>query len=98
MKNFADRLLEAVRKKRSCLVAGLDPRLDLVPAAIRRGAFRKFGRSLEGAAQAVLDFSRAFIDIVTPHVPAIKPQIAFFEQFGWPGYRAYCGAVAHARK
>ena len=98
MKNFADRLNEAVRKKKSCLVAGLDPRLDLIPAVIRARAFRKFGRSLEGAAAAALEFSRAFIDIVAPHVPAIKPQIAFFEQFGWPGFRAYCEAVVHAKK
>ena len=98
MKNFADRLVEAVRKKRSCLVAGLDPRLDLIPSAIRRGAIRKHGRSLAGAAAAVLDFSRAFIDIVAPHVPAIKPQAAFFERFGGPGFCAYCEAVGHARK
>ena len=98
MKNFADRLTEAVRKKKSCLVAGLDPRLDLIPVVIRARAFRKFGRTLEGAAAAALEFSRVFIDIVAPHVPAIKPQIAFFEQFGWAGFRAYCESVAHAKK
>ncbi len=98
MRNFADRLVEAVRRKKSCLIVGLDPRLDLIPGAIRARAFRKFGRTLEGAAAAVQEFSRAFIDIVAPHVPAIKPQIAFFEQFGWAGYRAYCAAVAHARR
>ena len=79
-------------------MAGLDPRLDLIPAVIRARAFRKFGRTLDGASAAALEFSRAFIDIVASHVPAIKPQIAFFEQFGWPGFRAYCEAVAHAKK
>jgi orotidine-5'-phosphate decarboxylase len=98
VKNFADRLVEAVRKKKSCLVAGLDPRLDLIPSDIRRRAIRRHGRNLEGAAAAVLEFSKAFIDIVAPHVPAIKPQVAFFERLGWPGFRAYCEAVAHARR
>lgn len=97
MKNFADRLVEALKKKKSCLVVGLDPRLELIPTAIRRRTIRKHGGGLEGAAAAVLEFSRAFIDIVAAHVPAIKPQAAFFEQFGWPGFRAYCEAVAYAR-
>jgi orotidine-5'-phosphate decarboxylase len=98
VKNFSDRLCEAVRRKKSRLVAGLDPRLDLIPAGIREKALRRHGRGLEGAAAGVREFSCAFIDIIAPHVPVLKPQAAFFEQFGWPGFRAYGEAVAHARK
>jgi orotidine-5'-phosphate decarboxylase len=84
---FGDRLAEAIERKRSQLVVGLDPRLDLLPVELRG----------DPAAEAVSRFSRGIVDAVAPHAVAIKPQLAFFEALGAEGMRAFEEVSAYAR-
>ena len=81
---FADRLAEAVERKRSQLVVGLDPRLDLLPVELRGEAV--LGRA--EAANAYARFCCGIIDAVAPYVVAVKPQVAFFEALGGDGFSA----------
>jgi orotidine-5'-phosphate decarboxylase len=91
--NFADRLAEAVARKKSQLAVGLDPRVDLLPMELRGEAV--LGRA--GAAAAVERFCRGIMDAVAPYVVAVKPQSAFFELLGPDGVRALEDVCAHAR-
>src|ERR671939_1104483 len=90
---FADRLTEAVERKRSQLVVGLDPRPDLLPVELRGNAH--LGR--EQAAEACARFCRGVVDAVAPYVVAVKPQLAFFEALGADGARAFEEVCAYAR-
>jgi orotidine-5'-phosphate decarboxylase len=92
-RTFADRLGEAVARKRSQLVVGLDPRLDLLPMELR-------GESVLGrpsAASAVVRFCNGIVDAVGPYVVAVKPQSAFFEALGSDGIRALEEVCEYAR-
>ncbi|MCI8554442.1 MAG: orotidine-5'-phosphate decarboxylase [Clostridiales bacterium] len=91
-----DRLMEAIRKKDNPTVAGLDPRLEYLPEYIKQEAFREWGETLEGAAAAILRFNQELIDALCDIVPAVKPQAAYYELFGWPGMRALCETIAYA--
>jgi orotidine-5'-phosphate decarboxylase len=91
--HFADRLAEAVERKRSQLVVGLDPRTDLLPVELRGEA--QLGR--EDAASACDRFCRGLIDAVAPYVVAVKPQVAFFEALGADGTRALEDVCAYSR-
>jgi orotidine-5'-phosphate decarboxylase len=90
---FGDRLAEAVERKRSQLVAGLDPLPDLLPVELRGDAH--LGR--EHAAEACARFCRGVVDAVAPYVVAVKPQLAFFEALGADGMRAFEEVCAYAR-
>jgi orotidine-5'-phosphate decarboxylase len=90
---FADRLGEAVERKRTQLVVGLDPRVDLLPVELRGEAV--LGRA--AAASAVARFCRGIIDAVGPYVVAVKPQCAFFEELGADGARALEEVCDYAR-
>jgi orotidine-5'-phosphate decarboxylase len=91
--NFADRLGEAVEHKRTQLVVGLDPRVDLLPVELRGEAV--LGRA--AAASAVARFCKGIIDAVGPYVVAVKPQCAFFEELGSDGVRALEEVCDYAR-
>jgi orotidine-5'-phosphate decarboxylase len=93
MKNFADRLVEAIEAKKSRVVVGLDPRLESLPEEFSRGA----SRDIERAARGVLDFNAALIEIVKPHAVAVKPQVAFYEKLGPYGMVTYFATCKHAR-
>jgi orotidine-5'-phosphate decarboxylase len=90
---FADRLAAAVTDRRSQLVLGLDPRLDLLPLEVRGEAH--LGR--DAAAEAYTRFCNGLVDSVTPYVVAVKPQLAFFEALGPPGLHALEEVCAYAR-
>jgi orotidine-5'-phosphate decarboxylase len=90
---FADRLAAAVAKKRSQLVVGLDPRVDLLPMELRGEGV--LGRA--AAASAVARFCRGIVDAVGPYVVAVKPQSAFFEALGSDGIRALEEVCDYAR-
>jgi len=91
--SFADRLGEAVESKRSQLVVGLDPRLDLLPVELSGEAV--LGRA--SAASAVARFCKGIVDAVGPYVVAVKPQSAFFEALGADGIRALEEVCDYAR-
>jgi orotidine-5'-phosphate decarboxylase len=91
--NFADRLAEAVERKRSQLVVGLDPRLELIPVEVRGDAHLARAQ----AADAVRRYCCGLIDAVCPSVVAVKPQLGFFEALGADGFRAFEDVSAYAR-
>jgi orotidine-5'-phosphate decarboxylase len=91
--NFADRVAEAVTRKRSQLVVGLDPRLDLLPMELRGEAV--LGRA--AAASSVARFCKGIVDATGPYVVAVKPQSAFFEALGSDGVRALEEVCDYAR-
>jgi orotidine-5'-phosphate decarboxylase len=90
---FGDRVAEAVERKRSQLVVGLDPRPELLPVELRGDAHQ--GR--EQAAEACARFCRGLVDAVAPYVVAVKPQLAFFEALGADGVGAFEEVCAYAR-
>ena len=89
---FSDRVAEAVERKRTQLVVGLDPRVDLLPMELRGEAV--LGRA--AAAGAVERFCKGIVDAVAPYVAAVKPQVAFFEALGSDGWRALEAVARYA--
>ena len=83
-----DRLIEKIRKTNAPIVVGLDPMLSYVPEQIQRAAFEQFGKTPEGAAEAIWQYNKGIVDAVWDLIPAVKPQIAMYEQFGIEGLKA----------
>jgi len=92
-----DRLISKIIATNNPTVLGLDPKLDFIPDGIKVEAFEAHGKTLEGAADAILRFNKALIDAVHDIVPAVKPQAAFHEMYGWQGVRAMAETVSYAR-
>lgn len=98
MKNFADRLIEAVKAKGNPICVGLDPRLDKIPSFIKERALEDNEKvPFKAAADAVLMFNKGIIDAVFDIVPVVKPQIAFYEIFGYWGVWAYEETLKYAK-
>ena len=98
MKNFADRLVEAVKAKGNPICVGLDPRLAKIPGFIRERALEEAnGNPLAAAAESIIAFDKGLIDAVADIVPVVKPQIAFYEMFGAEGMRAYETTLKYAK-
>ena len=93
-----DRLIENIRATGNPTVMGLDPKLDYIPTDIKAAAFETYGKTLEGAADALLRFNVALIDAVCDIIPAVKPQAAFYEMYGWQGVRALGETIRYARE
>lgn len=92
-----DRLLEKIAEKQNPTVAGLDPKLSYIPDYIREESYRKYGKTLEGAADALLAFNKGLIDGLCEVVPAVKPQAAYYEMYGWQGVKALAETIAYAK-
>lgn len=92
-----DRLIEKIAEMQNPTVAGLDPKLDYVPSSIKEACFAKYGKTLDGAAAAIFEFNKALIDALCDIVPAIKPQAAYYEMYGWQGVKALCDTIAYAK-
>ena len=84
-----DKLIEKIKKTHAPIVVGLDPMLDYIPEHVQKKAFQEFGETVEGAAEAVWQFNKEIIDHTFDLIPAVKPQIAMYEQFGVPGLLAF---------
>ena len=93
-----DRLIRNIIEKQNPTVAGLDPKLDYIPEYIREEAFGKYGRTLEGAAAAILRFNKDLIDALCDIVPAVKPQAAYYEMYGWQGVKTLTETIAYAKE
>ena len=92
-----DILIEKIIKFNNPTVAGLDPKLAFVPEYIKSECFAKYGKTLEGAAEAILTFNKALIDVLYDIVPAVKPQAAYYEMYGWQGVRALAETIKYAK-
>ena len=98
MQNFADRLIDAIQKKGNPVCVGLDPRFDLLPQKIRDEAVKAHSNTARAVAQAFVVFNKALVDAVADVVPVCKPQIAFYEEFGAEGIRAFEETVRYAKQ
>jgi len=92
-----DRLISQIKTTQNPTVLGLDPKLDYIPDDITEMAFTVHGKTLEGAADALLRFNKALVDAVCDIIPAVKPQAAFYEMYGWQGVRAMAKTIAYAQ-
>ena len=80
------------------IVVGLDPMLNYIPKQVQEKAFKEYGETLEGAAEAIWQFNKAIVDETYDIIPAVKPQIAMYEQFGIPGLMAYKKTVDYCKE
>lgn len=94
--NFADRLLAAIDEKKTPLVVGLDPVYENLPAAITQHRELNDEEDLEAGVDAILEFCTRVLKVVAPHVPAVKINSAFFEQYYWYGVEAFAAVVQEA--
>ena len=92
-----DRLIEKIVEKQNPTVAGLDPKLDYVPEYIKQKAFSEHGETLKGAAEALYQFNKGLIDALYDIVPAVKPQAAYYEMYGYEGVKALYKTQEYAR-
>ncbi|MEZ3492626.1 MAG: orotidine-5'-phosphate decarboxylase [Lachnospiraceae bacterium] len=93
-----DKLIEKIQKTGAPIVVGLDPMMKFVPDHIKKTAFTQKGETLEGAAEAVWLYNKEIIDKTYDLIPAVKPQIAMYEQFGIPGLCAFKRTVAYCKE
>lgn len=93
-----DRLVKKIQKTNAPIVVGLDPMLSYVPKHIQKKSFGEFGETLEGAADAIWQFNKEIIDKTYDLIPAVKPQVAMYEQFGIPGLQAFEKTVAYCQE
>lgn len=93
-----NKLVEKIKKLNSPILVGLDPMLSYVPSHIQKKAFDTYGETLEGAAEAIWQFNKAIIDACYDLIPAIKPQIAMYEQFGIPGLEVFVRTVDYCKE
>ena len=92
-----NKLIKKIEKTHAPIVVGLDPMLDYVPEHIKAAAFKEHGETLEGAAEAIWQFNKEIVDKTYDLIPAVKPQIAMYEQFGVPGIEAFKKTVDYCK-
>ena len=93
-----NKLLDKIKKQNAPVVVGLDPMMKFVPKHLQDAAFKEYGETLEGAAEAIWQFNKAIIDNIYDIVPAVKPQVAMYEQFGIPGMIAFKKTVDYCHE
>ena len=93
-----NKLVSEIKKKNAPIVVGLDPMLNYVPKHIQEKAFAQHGETLEGAAEAIWQFNKAIVDATYDLIPAVKPQIAMYEQFGIPGLVSYKKTIDYCKE
>lgn len=94
MKKAIDKLIEKIKETGNPTVMGLDPRFELLPECVTN----KYPKTLEGVAEAIIEYNKALIDATYDIIPAIKPQIAFYEMFGIPGMKAFEETCKYAKE
>ena len=87
--DFARELEHRIQAGQSPAVVGLDPRLEALPTELAAGA---------PPAERIAAFYREVIPLLAPHIPVAKPNVAFFERYGWRGFRAYEETCAMLRE
>ena len=92
-----NQLVKGIKEKDAPIVVGLDPMLSYVPEHLVKDAFAAYGETLEGACEAIWQFNKGIIDATYDLIPAVKPQVAMYEQFGVPGVAAYKKTVDYCK-
>ena len=93
-----NKLVARIKETGAPIVVGLDPMMKFIPEHIKEKAFAEFGETLEGAAEAIWQYNKAIVDAIYELVPAVKPQIAMYEQFGIPGLSAFYKTVQYCKE
>lgn len=93
-----NKLVEKIQKTHAPIVVGLDPMMNYIPDHIQKKAFAEYGETLEGAAEAIWQFNKEIVDHTCDLIPAVKPQIAMYEQFGIPGLQAFKKTVDYCHQ
>ena len=93
-----NKLVANIKKTGAPIVVGLDPMLSYVPEQVQKKAFAEYGETLEGAAEAIWQFNKEIVDKTYDLIPAVKPQIAMYEQFGIPGLQAFKKTVDYCKE
>lgn len=93
-----NKLIAKIKKTNAPIVVGLDPMLGYIPDHIQKTAFAEHGETLEGAAEAIWQYNKVIVDSTYDLIPAVKPQIAMYEQFGIPGMIAFKKTVDYCKK
>lgn len=93
-----NKLVSNIKKTGAPIVVGLDPMLSYVPKQVQKKAFDEYGETLEGAAEAIWQFNKEIVDKTYDLIPAVKPQIAMYEQFGIPGLSVFKKTVDYCKE
>lgn len=93
-----DILIEKIKKTNAPIVVGLDPMLSYVPEHLQKAAFDRYGETPQGAAEAIWQYNKGIVDAVCDLIPAVKPQIAMYEQFGIEGLKAFQKTVDYCHE
>lgn len=93
-----NQLVSKIQKTGAPIVVGLDPMMKFVPEHIQKKAFSEYGETLEGAAEAIWQYNKGIVDAVYDLIPAVKPQIAMYEQFGISGLQAFKKTVDYCKE
>ena len=94
MKYAIDNLIDKIIEKNNPTVIGLDPRYEMIPKCIRQ----KYDKTIEGASKAIIEFNKRLIDATYDIIPAVKPQIAFYEMLGIEGIKAFKETCEYAKQ
>ena len=93
-----NQLVANIKKTGAPIVVGLDPMLNYIPEQVQKKAFAEYGETLEGAAEAIWQFNKEIVDKTYDLIPAVKPQIAMYEQFGLPGLAVFKKTVDYCKE
>lgn len=93
-----NKLVNKIQKTNAPIVVGLDPMLNYIPEHIQKKSYAEFGETLEGAADAIWQFNKEIVDATYDLIPAVKPQIAMYEQFGIEGLKAFQKTVDYCHE
>ncbi|MGN1172113.1 MAG: orotidine-5'-phosphate decarboxylase [Lachnospiraceae bacterium] len=93
-----EKLIKGIKRTGAPIVVGLDPMLSYIPEHITQKAFAEYGETLEGAGEAIWQYNKGIVDAVCDLVPAVKPQIAMYEQFGIEGLKVFARTVAYCKE
>lgn len=92
------KLIKNIEETKAPIVVGLDPMLEYIPEKLKKNAIAEYGETLEAAAEAVWQYNKAIVDATFDLIPAVKPQIAMYEQFGIPGLITFKKTVDYCKK
>ena len=97
-KHMINKLIAKIRQTGAPIVVGLDPMMKFIPRQIQQAAYAQCGETLEGAAEAIWQYNKGIVDAIYDLIPAVKPQIAMYEQFGIPGIIAFKKTVDYCKE
>lgn len=94
--NIADKLLNQIDQKKNPCVVGLDPILEQIPECVKRDS-KEYKNPFEAVRDTIIEFNKLIIDAIADIVPAVKPQMAFYEKYGSEGVKAFEQTVEYAK-